>query len=152
MWDRIPPHVPIKVKFRNPEKAQDLDNDNWLADMEIEVKNTGTKPIYFLSIFMRFAGEKRAYGFEYGRGKLVEIDQLATTEDVPIPPGGTHVFKLHKDYIDGWNWYRTQIEPGKPHPKKVEFSFSTLSHGDGTGYATSLTRGRAASYHLSLWR
>jgi hypothetical protein len=140
--DRIPKHLPIKVRFKNPEKALEIENDNWLADMEIEVKNTGAKPIYFLSIFLDFVddnenwGNKTGYQFTYGRGKLLEIDQRATPEDVPLPPGETHVFKLHEDYVKGWNWYRTQVMP-TPQPKKVRFFFSTLSFGDGTGYVTT---------------
>jgi hypothetical protein len=69
----------------------------------------------------------------YGRGKMVEIGEHATPEDVPIPPGGTHVFKLHEDYVKGWNWYRTRVER-KPHPRKIGIRFDVLNHGDGTGY------------------
>jgi hypothetical protein len=48
--DAIPKHVPIKVKIKaEKEKAfKDLHNEKWLRDLEIEVTNTGTKPIYFL--------------------------------------------------------------------------------------------------------
>ena len=48
--DRIPKHLPIKVKVKKPEKLKDAKNDDWLDDMELEVTNTGTKPIYCLSI------------------------------------------------------------------------------------------------------
>src|SRR6267142_246433 len=50
--DTIPAHVPIKVKIK-AEKEQafkDLSNEHWVRDLEIEVKNTGTKPIYFLHL------------------------------------------------------------------------------------------------------
>src|SRR3712207_4633634 len=41
--DKIPKHLPIKVKVKN------LDKKNWVREVEVEVKNTGDKPIYFLS-------------------------------------------------------------------------------------------------------
>lgn len=141
--DKIPVHLPIKIKIKNPEKAKDLENDRWLADLEIEVKNTGTKPIYFLRLGLSFVDVKRdsgtriGYSLVYGRSGFIKITtERPTPEDVPIEPGGTHVFKLHEDYVKGWNWYRTQVEK-KPHPKKIEIFFSDLSHGDGTGYATN---------------
>ncbi len=144
--DKIPAHLPIKVKIKNPEKVKDLENDGWLADLEVEVKNKGTKPIYFLDFFIEFVDVKRdsgdniSYSFQYGRSKLVEVvTELPTPEDVPIEPGATHVFKLHEDYVKGWNWYRRRVEQ-KPHPKKVRF-FSALS---------ATATGRACGHHRHL--
>ena len=58
--------MPIKLKLKNPEKAKDLENDRWLADLEIEVKNTGTKPIYFLDFCVEFVDVKRDSGANIG--------------------------------------------------------------------------------------
>jgi len=140
--DHIPLHLPIKVKVKNPERANDLKNDNWLGDLEIEVKNTGDKPIYFLRLGLIFldvkkdSGEEIGYSLVYGRGELIDIGQRAEPEDVPILPGDIHVFKLHESYVKGWNWYRTSVEK-KPHPKKVEIIFSGINFGDGTGFVGS---------------
>ena len=60
--DRIPAHLPVKFKVRNPEKAKDLKNEDWLRDIEIEVKNTGTKPIYFLRFSLFFIDVQRRRG------------------------------------------------------------------------------------------
>lgn len=140
--DRIPQHLPIKVKVMNEEKVKDLKNDNWLGDLEIEVKNIGDKPIYFLRLGLTFvdvkkdSGNEIGYSLVYGRAELIDIDNRAKPEDVPILPGATYVFKLHESYVKGWNWYRTRIEK-KPHPKKIAIRFDTLNFGDGTGYVTS---------------
>jgi hypothetical protein len=140
--DEIPAHVPIKIKLRNEGKVKDLDNDNWLADLEIEVRNTGTKPIYFLRLGMSFVDVKRdsgyeiGYAFVYGRMDLIDIGNRAGPEDVPLLPGETYVFKLHEEYVKGWNWYRTRVEV-KPQPKKIRVYLSVLNHGDGTGYVGS---------------
>jgi hypothetical protein len=140
--DRIPAHLPIKVKVKNPEKVKDLNNDKWLGDMEIEVKNTGTKPIYFLRIMVSFVDVKKdsgdgiGYSLVYGRMGLIDVGNRAEPEDVPLLPGETHVFKLHEEYVKGWNWYRTRVEV-KPQPKKIAVRFSVLSFGDGTGFVRS---------------
>ena len=137
--DKIPKHLPIKVKVKNPEKANDLNNDRWLGDLEIEVKNTGDKPIYFLRIGLTFedvrknSGDQIGYSLVYGRGELIDIESRPLPTDFPIPPGGTYVFKLHESYVKGWNWYKTKVEK-KPHPKKVAIIFSAVNFGDGTGF------------------
>jgi hypothetical protein len=52
--DKIPKHLPIKIKIKKEkeEKVKDLKNEDWLGDLELEVTNTGTKPIYFLEIVL----------------------------------------------------------------------------------------------------
>ncbi len=46
----IPKHLPIKVRMKEEkEKAfKDLKNEKWVRDLELEVTNTGDKPIYLL--------------------------------------------------------------------------------------------------------
>ena len=140
--DKIPAHLPIRVKVKNEEKVKDLKNENWLGDLEIEVRNVGEKPIYFLRLMLIFgdvrrdSGDRIGYSLAYGRGELIVIENRAEPQDVPIEPGGTHVFKLHESYVKGWKWYRTQVEQ-KPQPKKVEIIFSVLNFGDGTGFVAS---------------
>jgi hypothetical protein len=48
--DATPKHVPIKVKIKKEkeEAFKDLKNEQWLKELELEVTNTGNKPIYFL--------------------------------------------------------------------------------------------------------
>jgi hypothetical protein len=47
---KIAKHLPIKVKVKKPEKLKDAKNEDWLDDLEVEVTNTGAKPIYYLHI------------------------------------------------------------------------------------------------------
>ena len=42
----LPSHVPLKVTVKNLEKVKDLKNEKWYGELEVEVKNTGTRPIY----------------------------------------------------------------------------------------------------------
>jgi hypothetical protein len=46
--ERLP--IKIKIKAEKEKAAKDLKNKNWLRDLEIEVKNTGSKPIYYLYV------------------------------------------------------------------------------------------------------
>src|SRR5215510_753529 len=48
--NRVPEHLPIRVKIRREKEKtfRDLNNENWARDLELEVKNIGDKPIYFL--------------------------------------------------------------------------------------------------------
>ncbi|HVF66163.1 MAG TPA: hypothetical protein VM914_00770 [Pyrinomonadaceae bacterium] len=48
----IPEHVPIKVKLKSEKSFKDLKNKNWARELEIEVKNTGDKPIYYLYVII----------------------------------------------------------------------------------------------------
>src|SRR5215212_7525461 len=52
--DRIPKHLPIKVKIKKEkeEAFKDLKNEKWVRDFELEITNTGDKPIYFLSLLI----------------------------------------------------------------------------------------------------
>ena len=139
--DEIPAHLPVKFKIKNPEKAQDLTNEDWLRDIEIEVKNTGTKPIYFLRFSLSFVdvefspGERYGFALAYGRPQLVDFAEPLTPEDVPLMPGETHVFRVPESIVKGWKNHKTREH--KPHPKKIGLIFHELNFGDGTGFATT---------------
>src|SRR5215212_9334732 len=52
--DKIPKHLPIKVKIKKEKEKEfkDLKNDKWIRDFQLEITNTGNKPIYFLSFLL----------------------------------------------------------------------------------------------------
>jgi hypothetical protein len=52
--NKIPAHIPIKIKIKKEkeESFKDLKNEKWLREFELEVTNTGDKPIYFLYIML----------------------------------------------------------------------------------------------------
>ncbi|HEX8069810.1 MAG TPA: hypothetical protein VF546_07660 [Pyrinomonadaceae bacterium] len=137
--DKIPAHLPIKVKVKNIEKVKDLKNEHWGRDLEIEVRNTGTKPIYYLRLSLYFVDVKPDsagfYGWplRYGRPELVDINNRARPEDIPIQPGETYLFKVPAGMITGWEKYRANRN--LPHPKKVGLQFEVLNYGDGTGFS-----------------
>lgn len=89
----IPKAVPIKVKIKK-EKQQsfrDLKNEKWLRELEIELTNTGEKPIYYLDLLLvsdvKLGGNNLMFSLAYGRDTLDDLVSKALPEDVPIEPG-----------------------------------------------------------------
>jgi hypothetical protein len=132
--DKIPKHLPIKVKVKN------LNNEKWTRDVEVEVTNTGDKPIYYLRLSLFFGdvkmenGDYLGFTLKYGRPDLYLIENKATPEDVPIRPGETYIFKAPKSLANYWEGFRTKHKMA--HPKKIGIEFHALNYGDGTGFHT----------------
>jgi hypothetical protein len=134
--DQVPKHLPIKIKIKKEKEAafKDLKNERWARDFELEVTNTGDKPIYMLSLML--VTDLKAAGFPVIAplfyGKLGKITDKAEPDDIPIKPGETYVFKIHPGQLNAWDTLqRTEY---RPHPKKIDVMFEALSFGDGTGF------------------
>ena len=138
--DRIPKHLPIKVKIKKEkEKAfKDVKNEKWFRDLELEVTNTGDKPIYFLDFLLTLpgviapTGNEIGFALRYGRIELGSIENKVGPDDVPIKPGETYIMKPYDSHILGWETFRRN--KNKPQPKKLILHFRILSFGDGTGF------------------
>lgn len=132
----IPKHLPLKFEVKN------LNSDRWVYDLEIEVTNTSTKPIYFLDFFMTIPGYKDpitgnqpGFWFRYGRIELVSFSESLRPDDVPIAPGETHAFKISEGLAKGWE--DQSKREGRPEPKLLNLQFSGLNFGDGTGFEST---------------
>jgi hypothetical protein len=142
--NKIPEHVPLKVKIKKDKekKALDPNNKNWFRDIEIEVTNTSDKPIYFLAmhVIMRDVlneqGVSMTFPLTYGRGDFYEQDTKPLPQDIPIEPKATHVFAFEENWTTGYEAWRNRNH--KIDPLKLELWISHLSFGDGTGF-TSLS-------------
>jgi hypothetical protein len=138
--DKVPKHVPLKIRLRAEKEAafKDLKNDQWHRDFELEVTNTSAKPIYFLELWLVFPdvisenGRQVGVPLRYGRMDFVHLQTLALPTDVPIPVGGTYVFKIPEKDQRGWDWHKTR--ENRPDPRRVDIKFVQLSFGDGTGF------------------
>lgn len=136
--NKIPAHIPIKIKIKK-EKEQsfkDLKNEKWLREFELELTNTGEKPIYFLYITMdtdvnfEGSGPEIVFPLTYGRAELGDIVTKATSDDVPIKPGETIILTVG----DTTAWERGISEKRWPESTKFSAEIQVLSFGDGTGY------------------
>src|SRR5215213_1699807 len=143
--DRIPKHLPIKVKIKKEkEKAfKDLKNEKWVRDFELEITNTGNKPIYFLSLIITLPEitapyqigpdeNKMGFSIHYGSRHLYNIETRAGPDDISIKPGETYVHKFSDLEVEGWELFRKR--ENKPDAKKLMLDFQILSFGDGTGF------------------
>ncbi len=144
--DKIPKHLPIKVKIKKEkEKAfKDLNNEKWARDLELEVTNTGDKAIYFLALQLILPeikspdGYPMGFSLRYGRIELINLAAQILTQDIPILPGQSHVFKLSEKKARAWEVFASEMKLPKTEPKKVQLQFYVLNFGDGTGFQTKL--------------
>jgi hypothetical protein len=136
--NKIPAHIPIKIKIKKEkeESFKDLKNEKWLREFELEVTNTGDKPIYFLYITMdtevKFdrVGPEMVFPLTYGRAELGDIVTKAKSDDVPIKPGETIVLTAG----EATAWERGVRENRWPEASRFKAEPQVLSFGDGTGY------------------
>jgi hypothetical protein len=137
---KIPKHVPIKIRLK-PDKEKtfkNLDNSEWYREFELEVTNTGDKPIYYLDLWLVYSGVISDSGkrvgavLRYGRIDFVDFNTRPLPSDVPILPGATISLKIPEADQRGWTAHK--IREKRQDPKKVEISFTQLSFGDGTGF------------------
>lgn len=140
--DSIPKHIPIKIKIKREKEAgfKDLKNERWAKEFELEVTNTGTKPIYSLYLYVvtdvkAAAGFRIVFPLYYGRDELGDIKKRAEPTDVPIEPGESISLSIHSGQLDAWDLARRK--ENRPFPKRLEVTFQFLSFGDGSGYAAS---------------
>jgi hypothetical protein len=136
--DKIPKHLPIKVKVKN------LNNEKWTRELEIEVTNTGEKPIYALHFALVTTEVKSESGHDmgivvihFGRWDLIDFKEPLQPDDVPIQPGETHTFKISERESAGWENFSKRRNLPKEEPKKVRLVFNLINFGDGTGFWTT---------------
>ena len=100
--------------------VRNSDGDDWLERVEIGIRNDSDRPVYYISMFMHFPelpktpqidGIPRGYAFRlyYGRGDLVNTNMIAESGDVPLEPGGKHVFKIPEPLFRGMRSYLKQL-------------------------------------------
>lgn len=139
----IPQHVPIKVKLKNEQSFKNVKNRKWARELEIEVKNTGSKPIYFMYLVIVMPDvivNNHPSGFQvtYGRKELVRLTAPLNSDDVPILPGETTILKISQAQVRGFE--KTRDEEKRGDAKKVEFDLQLINFGDGTGVRSKLGR------------
>jgi hypothetical protein len=100
--------VPIRLKIKK-EKEQsfkDFKNEKWVREFELELTNTGEKPIYYVFLDLitdvKMDGRPLVFSLQYGRAELGDLVSKARPDDVPIKPNETYTFKLHPGQIPAW--------------------------------------------------
>jgi len=134
----IKANVPIKVNIKKEKEKsfKNLNNGKWIGEFELELTNTGDKPIYFVYITLvsdvKYGGTPLVFPVMYGRDELGDIITRAEDKDAAIKPGETYVFTIHPSQIEAWE---NEVAKGTwPDATKLTIALQALSFGDGTGY------------------
>ncbi len=133
----IPEHLPIKVKLKSEKSFKDLENKRWLREFEVEVKNTGSKPIYYIQLLFDLpdvyvGGPLLSFGAHYGRTELFFPETAVESGDVPIMPGESATLKADEQNVKGYEYHRDVLKE-RDDPKRVVCHMTAIKFGDGTG-------------------
>jgi len=132
----LPPRLPLKVVVKNQELVADSKNERWLRDLEVEVTNTGSRPIYYVSLLLLLPGAKMGglqpvYKLKFGNPALGSFTAIARPEDVPLAPGASAVIKVSED--EALTWEKWKAKGAATDPQKLVLVLHQLNFGDGTG-------------------
>ncbi|HBB87874.1 MAG TPA: hypothetical protein DC047_09685 [Blastocatellia bacterium] len=142
----IPKEVPLKVSLKK-EKEQSfkaLTNEKWVQELEMEVTNTGEKPIYYLALVLEtnvdggpvlvpdsVRNGRVGLDVRYGSDDFGDIVTKARADDIPIKPGETHILTVDSREAQAWEMF---IHDGiHPQATKVKLIMQIITFGDGTG-------------------
>lgn len=136
----IPEHVPLKVKLRNEQSFKNLKNERWARELEIEVRNTGIKPIYYVYLIINMpevhvGGHPLTFRVAYGRKELAFLETLLEPDDLPIRAGESVTLKIRDSQVKGYENWRDKEKVADP--KKIEIEMQIINFGDGTGYRSN---------------
>ena len=136
--DAIPENAPIRIKIKKEKEKsfKELKDETWVEEFELEVKNIGDKPIYFIYINLvtdvKVGSSPLIFALVYGRAELGDIITKAGPDDLFIKPGETYVFKIHPGQVQGWE--KSVRERTQRDASRIKARIQMLSYGDGTGY------------------
>ncbi|MBI1766184.1 MAG: hypothetical protein HYR56_32675 [Acidobacteria bacterium] len=135
-------HSPKAIPELRMIRMQGIEGEDWLNEFELEYKNFSEKPIYYICIYVILPetgpyGGTAGFRLEFGNPEFSHISRYATTEDVALKPGESHVFKINKEHIKNhWDYLEhwTGQKGFSPVITKVEVDLYRVSFGDGTTY------------------
>lgn len=132
----LPPRLPLEVVVKHQELLTDPKNACWLRDLEVEVTNIGSRPIYFVSLLLLLPGAKLGglqpvYKLRFGNLALGSFTAIARPEDVPLVPGASAVIRVSED--EALMWEKWKARGTATDPQKLVLVLHQLNFGDGTG-------------------
>ncbi len=133
----IPERLPIKVKLKSDKSFKDSKNKKWLRELDVEVKNTGTKPIYYVALSLDLpdvydGGPPLSIGMQYGRKDLFFPETPVEPGDVPIMPGESITIRPSAQSTKAYEYHRDELKDWDD-PKRVECGVLAIRFGDSTG-------------------
>ncbi len=119
---------------------RNLHSLHWLSNLELEIKNISTEPIYEVYFGLLLPDDKNndgnPYGvnLQYGRLRLIDPDQRPSADDKPIGPGETVLLKVDRRLSKGYEHHiQSRNAPAKA-SHRVRMIIEAINLGDGTGF------------------
>ena len=121
-----------------------LQSEKFAEDLEVEVKNISSQPIYFVGIFANLpdckpfvaANESAGFHLFYGHPRNGGARRVAQPGDIHIMPGETAILRADQWTRSGKYFASFPLCEQKMNESgvRVNLVFQMLSFGDGTGY------------------
>ena len=128
--------ITVKVKREKEDSFKDLKNKDWANEFELELTNTGNKPIFFVFMYLitdvRLDGSALQFQVLFGRPELGDIVSKASPDEPAITPGETYIFRFSPSELRMW---QDDVRKGNfPDATRIQVLPQELSFGDGTGF------------------
>jgi len=128
--------MPLRlVEVRHP------DSSDFLNSVEVEIENTGSRPIFAIAATIRFPSlvfpdSGKTYGIPlwYGREELVDIETRPQDSDAALTTGQHFVFRIPTLMQTGLHYFLANHHVDASLAKKMQFRVEEINFGDGTGY------------------
>lgn len=123
------------------KRVINLQSEKFAEELEVEVKNISSQPIYFVGIFASlpdckpFVAAHEAVGFNLFYGRPLK-GGMAQAGDIPIMPGETAILRADQWTRSGQYFaaFPQCEQKMKESGVRVNLVFQQLRFGDGTGY------------------
>jgi hypothetical protein len=115
-------------------------SSHWLRDLEIELKNVSSKPIYeiYLMLFlpddMPSPGTSYGVSLQYGRLGLIHPRQRPLAEDKPIWPGESILLRVDERLGRGYEKHIKRQNVPAASSYNTRMAILAINFGDGTGF------------------
>ena len=136
-----------RLRANNPigiTAVRNITSENWLQDLEIEIENRSSKPLYFLEIILSFpdiprrpvdgAMRGQIISLTHGDVRLMNKNEYATLEDVPIKPNQKLILRIPESKWKGFESVLNELNISKSSIKKIGIRVNMGSYGDGIGF------------------
>ena len=135
----LPAGAPVTITA-----VRNLQDQDWLRNLEIEVQNTSIKPIYYLEIETYFPDLPKVIAVDgierkimirliYGRQELSHLSQRPDPTDIPIRPGEKYSLRIPEAKGQGLASILTERHITPAFIKKIRLRIFIVNLGDGTG-------------------
>lgn len=134
LQNNIKKDVPIKLNIKKEKEKsfKDLNNGKWVTEFELELTNTGDKPIYF--VYLVLTSDVQLGGNPVGVWQQAGVGRHHYQGNIgrhSRKPGETHVFTIHPGQM---GWERAVSKGEQPDATRLEVDLQIQSFGDGHGY------------------